>query len=57
MAVCFVVILGEDVLNKRMGDDSLEDERIIQLYIEGDESALKETEQKYGEELKSSPLG
>lgn len=52
MAVCFVVILGEDVLNKRMGNDSLEDERIIQLYIEGDESALKETEQKYGEELK-----
>ena len=35
----------------------MEDERIIQLYIEGDESALKETEQKYGEELKSSPLG
>lgn len=30
----------------------MEDERIIQLYIEGDESALKETEQKYGEELK-----
>lgn len=35
-----------------MGDDSLEDEKIIQLYIVGDESAITETEKKYGDELK-----
>ncbi len=30
----------------------MEDEKIIQLYIDADESALRETEAKYGEELK-----
>ena len=30
----------------------MEDEKIIQLYIAGDESALRETEKKYGGELK-----
>ncbi len=30
----------------------MEDEKIIQLYIAGDESALRETEKKYGDELK-----
>lgn len=31
----------------------MEDEKIIQLYIERDESALIETEKKYGDELKN----
>lgn len=34
----------------------MEDERIIQLYIAGDESALRETEAKYGNELKRLSL-
>lgn len=34
----------------------MEDEKIIQLYIDKDESALRETEKKYGDELKRLSL-
>lgn len=52
-----VVLIGERrLLEKRREMKCLDDSRIIELFLAGDEAALRETEQKYGSELKSLSL-
>ena len=38
--------------NRKEGDDAMDDERIIDLYLQRDESAIKATCEKYGSRLR-----
>ena len=45
---CFPVIVVESALEHTKGVYNMEDKQIVDLYWERSESAIKETEKKYG---------